>query len=293
MKIYFHIGFHKTGTTYLQNNVFPNITGVSYVPRFAGLDLLNGLINHENYKKEQTLKLLMPYVKEDVVVISFEGLVGQPFYSNTELSLRIAQRISLFENPHVIVTIRRQENIIDSLYRQFIQQGGKEYFVDFIDEENQIFDFDYCDYNRLISAYEKFIGTENISIFTQEELKQNPNETISRLLNVLGKSKSQLEKASGGHGNISMSNMSINLMRFLNRFSSSSINGIDKKGFFKSSNLRMLMQHRVDPWILSKISSKKSYLANDVRKKVKAYFQESNKILDSQFNLSLKELGYY
>ena len=263
------------------------------MPRFAGLDLLNGLMNHDDYKKEQTLNLLKPYVKHEKVLISFEGLVSNPFYPDIERSHRIARRIALFEDVHVIVTIRNQYSIIDSLYRQFIQQGGSENFDHFIDEQRGIFDFRYCNYYRLISEYKSILGNESLSIFTQERLLQNANEVLPRLLAVFGKTKADLQMSNLGHGNVSMSNLSIRLMRFLNKFSSSSINGRSKKGLFKSTSLRMLMQHRIDPFILSKISKKKAFLSARDKEKVKSYYTSSNHNLDSEFDLSLKELGYY
>ena len=74
---------------------------------------------------------MRPYVNHERVIISFEGLVGNPFYPDLDLRYRIAERISLFENVHVLITIRNQASIIDSLYRQFVQQGGSENFMNF------------------------------------------------------------------------------------------------------------------------------------------------------------------
>lgn len=294
MKYIFHIGFHKTGTTFLQNNIYPNINDIDYLPRYACPDVLNSLIYHSDYHSGKTLFLLKPYLtNKEILLISYEGLVGQPFYPKENLSMRVVERIASFENVKIIITIRNQVSIIDSLYRQFVQQGGSSDISEFIDEQKGIFKWEYCNYFPLIKKYVNLLGRDHVLLITQEQMMANKEFETGKILNFIRDDNLKLSQSDKGHGNVSMSNFSIKVMSFLNRFGSSNINGIEKKGIYKSSFLRMWLQHRIDPYILSKISKKRIFLSDYDQKRIKSYYSKTNMRLEEEFNLSLKELGYY
>lgn len=108
-KVILHIGLHKTGTTFLQNTVYPNIQNADY---YRGWDGLNKIVCG---KKEYT-------------IISDEKLSGDPFDKNLSYSESFKRSITnlqkLVPNAIILVTVREPQMWISSVYKQHIHQGG-------------------------------------------------------------------------------------------------------------------------------------------------------------------------
>jgi len=122
-EVILHLGLAKTGTTWFQQRLFPQ------------LDLLFHHVSHYDIINKPI---------KGKTLFSFEGLSGTP-YNNDRFV--IADRLkALFPDAQVLVMFREKESYLQSLYSQYLRGGGtgsfcwfKEYLshVDgFLDWEN-------------------------------------------------------------------------------------------------------------------------------------------------------------
>src|ERR1044071_9351305 len=129
--IYIHVGMPKTGTTFLQEKCFQNLRGLHYVhttnyspiPRQGFMDLLRRIVytNPAFYDlqsaKEEANKLLET-VNEETVLISWERLFGDMFKNYFDNFYITNVLKALFPTAKIIMIIRRQDELLDSIYRQ-------------------------------------------------------------------------------------------------------------------------------------------------------------------------------
>lgn len=133
--LYLHVGLHKTGTTYLQECVFPKMNSINL--------MMNGRLRDE---------IMKPLVNGNFL-ISNEGLCGVPwgvyndrfrcwnfddrragYFDTFCMSMRKLQ--ALFPNARLVLGIREHQRWVTSLYKQYLHEGGTKCFRDFFSAEN-------------------------------------------------------------------------------------------------------------------------------------------------------------
>lgn len=104
-EIYFHIGLHKTGTTFLQRNVFPYIKDIDY------------------YCKDfRPFKLGQKITKKTLV--SDENLSGVPYSDRNDSRLFNLNSIKKYYPDAKIIVFTRKDGWIESLYSTYVKDGG-------------------------------------------------------------------------------------------------------------------------------------------------------------------------
>jgi hypothetical protein len=199
-----HIGLHKTGTTYLQKNVFPYL-GVSYADYPICHRIFTPVVKLNDF--EYDAEKIRPQLKYKLY--SYESLSGNIY--NCCNRKQIIDRLLELGFKKVIVGIRGYLGLHSSLYYQYLKEGGtqprKLMFKD-IDKTYLNYEplLDYCltkfdavlviDHNdmyedlaEVISGIESFCGggytkpaslkSSNVSIFFQQQ-------KILRLTNIIG-----------------------------------------------------------------------------------------------------------
>lgn len=193
-----HIGYHKTASTWLQENLFDNEE--SGFKRFISqkdirdkLILVNGL----DFNAEEFKNYYKTLVNEDKFcsVISNERLSGNP-HSGGYDSKEIAERLkACFPNGKVLIVIREQKDMILSTYIQYIRAGGACTIHDYLEpsKRNQaiipLFNYDYFNYYRLVNFYQKLFNKDSVLVLPFELFKNNPKifaEKISSFASVQG-----------------------------------------------------------------------------------------------------------
>lgn len=109
----FHVGLHKTGTTFLQENVFPRLEGV------------------ENLVW-RNLEYFLRLDHRKVYFVSCEGLSGSTFASTGERIRAISLLGAMFPYSRVMITVRPHGEYLKSLYSQYLRYGGTEPFDRFV-----------------------------------------------------------------------------------------------------------------------------------------------------------------
>src|SRR5262249_32612815 len=139
-----HIGYPKTGSTWLQREVFPRL-GIRYgsaepeLGRLIG-ELAEGEVDAEAFRRARG---------EGPVLISNEGLVGS-MWGPVENGLRNAERLhEVVPGARIAVLVRRQDEMLRSLYAQYVNMGGTRPPEGFLAE----FHPEHLEYDRLLSRY--------------------------------------------------------------------------------------------------------------------------------------------
>ncbi len=160
--IYFHVGLGKTGSTYLQKEVFTKFLKIKYIPPSSYRQCKRIIKAHKGFK----------------------FLVSREFDKQLEQELRWFCQGDY--RVKVIVCLRRQEEWMASQYRRRVKNGWVMTFDEFVDTEN---DTGYWKtgelyYRPKIELIRKLTGSEPL-VLLYDELRQHPVKFVERIAGFL------------------------------------------------------------------------------------------------------------
>lgn len=157
-EIYFHVGLGKTGTTFLQYQVFTELKGIQYIQR-------------TRYKKAKTI-----IAKGK----SSKYLVSREF--DQQFEKEIKDFASTYPNTTAIMVLRRHDSWIASQYRRAIKNGFTYTFNEFIDlkNDNGFFKIKDLTYYNMILLLEKHFTKKPI-VLLYDDMKNDPKKFITYL----------------------------------------------------------------------------------------------------------------
>src|ERR1700730_15837432 len=195
--VYLHLGMPKTGTTFLQTRCFPYLKGI----RFRDKDIME-LLDRIIYTNPISLDLqrtrheadsFLGNVAEERLLISHERLFGdmlKTYHDNVYIAgcLKI-----VFPEAKPIIIIRRQDELVESIYKQSLQAGYYQRINSFLNYRNNAFG-DSCDQpglpnldikqinlHRYIQNYVKHFGRENVTVLPYELLRRDQRAFLEKL----------------------------------------------------------------------------------------------------------------
>lgn len=196
-----HIGVPKTGTSTLQERVFPNHPQITFlgwscssaVEGFS--ECLYGDSIYENDEAfEACAERMEQYLAENegAVLFSREHLTHEKY--NKGLFATRLKRI--FGDAKIILTIRRQSEWIASSYVWYVRsirrpwRGGFPSTLESYLQSNWAnrshSRFATCDYASIARAYEREFGKERVGVFLFEEMVSNPERFNEKLCKFIG-----------------------------------------------------------------------------------------------------------
>ena len=203
MQIYVHAGLHRTGSTFLQKKIFPQLalenSNFIFNPisltKILDEEYINPLtnlkkINFYEIKKKiefEIQKLKQQYKKEKnfKIMISNESLIPDKFFFKNKLELfsPLKNLNRIFDKPIIILFIRERASFAKSIYHQHFKTGSYKKFNEFLDgfEEPNI-DINKINYSLLLENVPNNIPY-HIWIFKFEKFNQNITKII-KLLNL-------------------------------------------------------------------------------------------------------------
>src|SRR5690606_25025320 len=170
-----HIGYPRTGTTWLQKMLFasPPFAPLGGKPKALGLRMVYGtkwLRDPLDFDPEaiRAIHAATPCGNDKIPVISDEGLCGKPIRGGID-SAEIASRIfTCFPEAKILITVREQASHTKSLYDLWLRAGGRCSLKAFITpgEEYRVplFRPDCLRYDRLARHYATQYGAENVLV---------------------------------------------------------------------------------------------------------------------------------
>jgi len=205
LDICFHVGFAKTGSTFLQKCVFPNVKGI-YYPSQKDREHFNFLWNITEYKDKN---YVLPYLdKKRMNLISFEGISGS-MWGKTSYEYKSINWIKeSFPDAKIIFFTREYDSLIKSVYKHFIRSGGTLIFDDFVDK--------YISKERY--TFGKYIKTLNslfkeVLILRYEDFRSDKDKIIDKVVDFVG---GELNGYEDKMINVGITDNQVKILRLLN-----------------------------------------------------------------------------
>lgn len=195
-----HIGYHKTGSSWLQKFVFRRAdAGFGALGKTFDSPLKQLLVipNPLDFDPEAVCTALVPQLERIEAkglrgVVSSERLAGHPFsggYDSKELATRL-QRV--FPAGRVLIVIREQRAVILSSYKQYVKAGGPASLTDYLNppergrERVPMFDFGHYAYDRLIALYQELFAPDRVRVALYEQLAGDPRAFVEGIAEFAG-----------------------------------------------------------------------------------------------------------
>lgn len=336
--IYVHLGLPKTGTTFLQELCFPYLKEIHYVheknyaitPPDGCAGRLRRIVTTNplfmNLKKEKDeLDCLLQAVDEKTVLISCERLFGNMifnFYDNFYNSRNLKY---LFPSAKIIIVIRKQDDLLEALYKQCLRVYYCPTVNSFLNYVNKRFEdparvlphpsnnAKQLNFYRYVQNYVELFGRENVLILPYEMIKTDQQGFLNRLFGFMFVEPFYPKENRYVHRSYSL--LSCYMAFLLNRFVR--VNGRESRllrfipnepfsSYLRSRSLdslfcrmldkvnrRLSLSYALEHVVDCVFYLKGNLISNRKRRLIMDIHRESNRTLDEEFNLGLKQYGYY
>jgi hypothetical protein len=182
-EVFIHIGYHKTGTTFLQRKIFPKL-GIGQLMQPD----VRYIAESQDYDPKRFISMLSHrdgLDSYDRVILSQETLSGRADGNPTWNQYLIADRLKgTFPNAKILVVIRNQPSYILSLYsyrvvvrgleRQDLSGYLRKRFESNLREKLQ--------YDKLIEHYINLFTEEGVLVLAYEQLVEDHNKFVGNIL---------------------------------------------------------------------------------------------------------------
>ncbi len=190
-----HIGYHKTGTNWLQRHFFGDSrTGLQWVGKSGGDHPARQLVRARPLEfdaaasRAQFEPLLRRAGTEGLLpVVSYERLSGHPFSGGHD-SKEIANRLKeVFPEAKVLVVIREQRSMILSTYKQYVKAGGPSSLPRFLAPPRSTsmrvpwFDLRQFEYEHLLRHYRAVFGEEAVLALAFDQFVRDPPAYVAAI----------------------------------------------------------------------------------------------------------------
>lgn len=226
-----HVGYHKTGTTWLQRELFQPSSGFS--PVGSRPEVIEALIAPHHFSFDPAVaraQFEQWWSNGDqslVPVVSMERLSGSPHFGRYD-SAEIAHRLAAtFPTAKVLLVIRRQHDAIVSGHRQYVKVGGARSLAGYLQPvwSNSAHQFDMAafDYFPLVSLYDELFGTDRVCVLPYEQFRDAPVEFVRRIVEFAGLPETDEidetvgRRRSGVAANRALSAGTVDVKRLINR----------------------------------------------------------------------------
>lgn len=305
-KLLIHIGYHKTGSSWLQRHLFSASNQAFAAPLHRRDDVFQQIVmpNGLDFRSDRCRQALAPRLRDAaagprVPVISAERLSGSPYsggYDSKELANRLQ---AVFPEARILIVIREQVSMLVSTYKAYVDKGGmcslREFFSPPARARGRIpwFDAAHFSYHRLIEHYHELFGPSRVLVLAFEQLRNDPLEFTHEIVRFAG-----AERNAGSHSerqvNPGIDASIIGLRRRLNPllvrdplngYSPAQIPGLDR--FFRAAQMLSgkLLPDNIEKRCQEKLESVAMRLIGE-------FYHQSNSRTGKLTGLVLSDYGY-
>jgi hypothetical protein len=221
-----HIGYHKTGTSWLQQGLFASAE-CGFTTPWTSMQIADRLIlPHELEFSADVARdeFAVELAQSDhlVPVLTWERLSGSPHAGGFDSAL-IARRLhEVFPQGRVLIVVREQRSAILALYQQYVRDGGIATLEGYLRPRNPAempqFRFEHLAYDRLVAYYRELFGPESVLTLAYERLREDPAGFVRRIQGFAGVAPSASSDVSVGVVNASLKAGTVVLKRWANRW---------------------------------------------------------------------------
>lgn len=183
----FHVGLHKTGTTWFQKRFYPHVPGYRFVDRRVVRRTLLGKSPLAFDAAWARSKLGLD--REPPAIVCEEDLSGV-LHNGGLLTNYVAKEIAnqlhaIAPEAKVVIFVRNQTSMAASLYQQYLREGGTASAHHYLFPEDYRhlgrvrplkvprFDFSAFEYDRLIAHYDSLFGQDRVFAFAYEQFARD------------------------------------------------------------------------------------------------------------------------
>ena len=294
-----HVGYHKTGTTWLQRTVFPREAGsFDLVWKLREVNRLFVDPHALEFNAAAVRAQMLPGIEGAfggglVPAVSSEELSGNPHsggHGSAEYARRLAEALP---GARILIVVRRQPAMRESVYRQYVKRGGtlpaNRYFRPpprwFRYRRFRLANWEY---DRLVGLYHGLFGAERVKVLPQELLSADPAAFLREITDFAG--ARPIASPSVGRENVGLSALSAALQRRTNRwFHRDDVN----EGAPLSWPRVAAMWRGLDALVLRSVAGPwERRLRREVGSLCVGRFEESNARLAEMTGLDLARFGY-
>ena len=195
--LYLHIGIPRTASTFLQNVVFPAVTGVKYVRNPDVMHAMQDCLCSQRLSEETKAVLHSVSQSAIPVLISSEAFSMEPWkQSYPSQTVRLQHWLP---NAEIIVFLRDPVDWVLSLYGLAVQKRRYISLKDFLgwDGENFNYHEEIADrkkqislkklsFTRILDIWSKGFTSEHVHVYFYENLVNRPESELRRLCNLIG-----------------------------------------------------------------------------------------------------------
>ncbi|WP_395331025.1 hypothetical protein WBP06_01170 [Novosphingobium sp. BL-8H] len=298
-----HLGYHKTATTWLQQQLFPNATSHDYLPRQTVQDaFLKPAGMH--FCPRQASEVLSLRGRNRPVLLSEENLSGYLHNGGLHgfLAPEVARRIkAVLPDAHIVIFIRNQFEICRATYAQYVSGGGTWGQHRYFETARMVrgaltrpwkapvFEFEHFEYDRLVAHYDDLFGRGHVHVYPYEWLHDR-DALIDRMQQDLGLSIDDLPPE-GSRANTSLGTAGLAMMRGVNLFTRQSVANKDHIVDLPGGQA---LRHGAK-WLAGRmpvINERPARLSPRLRERIAEHYPESNRRLMDLRDLPLADLGY-
>lgn len=230
-----HIGYHKTATTWFQNELFPLSASHEFVPRKVTQDAFlapSGM----HFDADAARAVLGIADRARPVLLSEENLSGYLHNGGLHglVAPEMARRIhAALPQAQIVIFVRNQFDILRASYAQYVSGGGTwgqaRYFASAGRVRGAltrawkapVFEFEHFEFDRLIAVYDALFGADRVHVYPYEWLADRDG-LIARLESDLGLAFSA-RPPEGRRANRSLGSAAMGVVRFANLFTRQSV----------------------------------------------------------------------
>ena len=190
MKLLIHPGFHKTGTSWLQETIFADENVFRSLLDHASIDQLF-LRDHDFFFDHLPAKVAIgeaiAQTGEGIVpVVSSEILSGNPFDGSRDSRIMADRLHAACPDARILLTVRAPTAFAKAMYVQYLKRGGrmtpKRFFSYEPEPGYRWFDAQCLDFGRLAEHYASLFGAENVLVLPQEMLRKDRAGYLGQLV---------------------------------------------------------------------------------------------------------------
>lgn len=300
-----HIGYHRTATTWFQDQFYPKVRGATFIPRMAVRDALIAPTAFA-FDAEAARKSLLDLAGGKRLLLCEENLSGYLHNGGLGglLSKEVANRLhESFPDARIVVFIRSQPQIIAAAYAQYVKGGGTHSAARYVLAQRKVhgaaqhwyksplFSLDHFEFGPLLAHYASLFGRDRIIVKLYEEFAENSASFLEDFAGELGLdvSVADLDMLPV---NASLSRRQLSILRRLNRLTSRSV--VDKRTFRDVEGWyerRWAWVNRLDK-ALPVEKLRRDILPPRIQRLIEDRFCASNAALARAWNLPLKRYNY-
>jgi hypothetical protein len=300
-----HIGYQRTGTTWLQNFLFRNENGVFWnleMRKREATDRIvrpNSLVFDAAVVRAHYDEALATMPEGRTPVLSNERLCGATLSGGFDTK-EIANRLKeIFPDARVLIGVREQSDMIRSAYNNYIIAGGSASLEDFLSPDMKdgfrlpTFRLQHFSYDIAIAYYRRLFGAERVLVMPHEYLRADPRAYCAHIAAFCG-IPTAIDPEASGEVNASLSPLLYPILRPLNPLiQSSSANGYSCWAMERLRDPTLKAARWLDGKMPRKLKQRaSSRLSARIRRAIEGVYDRGNQRLQTMTPVDLRGLGY-